>query len=335
MKILIITYSEDNYCVENVTHFLEKEGHEVYHFFSDLFPLKLTISGYFSGLEKELKITDHHGKTFLLNDLDSIWYRRLRMGGNLQNAIEKPYIPATIEESKLSFWGILNACDAFQFDYYEKHRIAANKFKQLQIAASLGMNIPPTLVTNDMSEVRNFYKEQDEDIIMKMHHSFAIYDESGQENVVFTNQFTEENLEDDYGLQLCPLTFQKKLHKKRELRITVIGDRIFSAAVDSQKLANAQLDWRKEGEALLNDWYQFPIPKKLEKQILKLMDIYQLNYGALDFIQTEDGKYHFLEINSGGEYMWLDLLFQQEISKAIAEILTGKRKRRTKKFPLF
>ena len=100
-------------------------------------------------------------------------------------------------------------------------------------------------------------------------------------------------------------------------------------------MEKAQYDWRKEGEALLFDWYEYDIPTKLKKQILKLMDLYQLNYGAMDFIETPDGKLHFLEVNSGGEYMWLDLLFKGKISEAIANVLIGNVKRREKLFPLF
>lgn len=333
-KILIITHTVENDCVPNVTKYLEKQGALVYRFDSDLFPLHTSMTGKFSsdGYYFELKTPEY---TIDLNEIDALWYRRLSIGGGLQNVMNPEYLRPTIDESHVSLWGVLNSIKAFQMDSYIKHRIANNKFTQLKLAEQIGMNIPSTLVTNNSDHLAPFYQEQQSDIIMKMHHSFAIYDHTGNENVVFTNKFPEQYLSDKKALQLCPLTFQKNLVKKRELRVTVVGEKIFSAAVDSQKMERAQYDWRKEGEALLDDWYEYDIPSQLKKQILKLMDLYQLNYGAMDFIETPDGKFHFLEVNSGGEFMWLDTLFQGKISESIADVLLGNVKRRNKLFPMY
>ncbi len=40
------------------------------------------------------------------------------------------------------------------------------------------------------------------------------------------------------------------------------------------------------------------------------MDIYHINYGAIDIIVTPEQEYYFLEINAAGEYLWLDRLAQ-------------------------
>lgn len=333
-KILIITFSNDNDCVKNTTKVLEEHGAKVYRFNSDTFPAEAKISGRFDGKNYRQIITTQDYELDLA-EISAIWYRRLKLGSGLGQRIEKKYYKPTIDESNVSFWGVINGSTAFQLDTYMKHRIAANKFKQLELAEKLGMNIPPTLVTNNMSELKKFHKEQEGDVIMKMHHSFAIYDQQGSESVVFTNEFTEEFLEDEAGLHLCPLTFQKNIRKLRELRVTVVGNQIFSAAVDSQKVETAQTDWRVEGELLLDDWYEYDIPDTLQEQILKLMDLYQLNYGAFDFIETHSGDFYFLEVNSGGEFMWLDTLFKGEISKSIALVLLNKEERRIKQFPIF
>lgn len=333
-KILILTHTIENDCVDIVSRFLKEKGAEVYRFDTDLFPLKSNIYGSFSaaGYQYHLKTPDFE---IDLGKVDSMWYRRMSLGGQLQNSMPHDMIKPTIDESHASIWGVLDAIPAFKCDTYMKHRIANNKFTQLRLAKSLGLNIPSTIVTNQSSYLKEFFKKHNEDIIMKMHHSFAIYDELGRENVVFTNKFPKDQLDDTIGLQMCPLTFQENLIKKREYRITVVGDKIFSAAVDSQVLENAKLDWRKEGVALLNNWYPQDISSKLKTQILKLMDLYQLNYGAFDFIETHDGKLHFLEVNSGGEFMWLDLIFENKISEAVADLLIGNAPRREKLFPLF
>ncbi|MBL7811546.1 MAG: MvdD family ATP-grasp ribosomal peptide maturase [Bacteroidetes bacterium] len=333
-KILIITHTAENDCVDVVTQILNGQNTQVVRFNTDLYPISTHISSkYQKGKFRFFLSTD--GTTHDISEFYAIWYRRLRLGENLNHYMKPAFIKPTIDESLTAFWGALDSCDTFILDTYMKHRIAANKMKQLTVAQSLGMQIPNTLVTNDNSQLKRFFKNQKGEIIMKMHHSFAIYDEKGNENVVFTNKFPESYLEDKMGLQLCPLTFQANIDKRRELRVTVAGNKIFTAAVDSQKLENARDDWRKEGTTLLYDWYEYDIPGKLKKQILEFMDIYQLNYGAFDFIENHKGDLYFLEVNSGGEYFWIDLVFKHQISESIAEVLMYKKKRRARLFPRF
>ena len=65
------------------------------------------------------------------------------------------------------------------------------------------------------------------------------------------------------------------------------------------------------------------------------MDLYQLNYGAFDFIETPEGEYYFLEVNAGGEFCWLDDLFDQQICRALADTLLGYLPQRSSRFPTF
>ncbi|MCK5171613.1 MAG: hypothetical protein KAQ75_17170, partial [Bacteroidales bacterium] len=66
----------------------------------------------------------------------------------------------------------------------------------------------------------------------------------------------------------------------------------------------------------------------------KLMDYYQLNYGAIDMIVTNNDKYIFLEINPVGEFFWLEENPGFPISETIADVLLNKEKRRHKRFPM-
>lgn len=334
-KVLIITHSKDNPCVERVAEALREKSVDVYRFDSDLYPVFVRLHASIDQSGREFRSITTPEYELDLAELDAIWYRRLRVGENLGQYMERSYINASIQESQDTLRGALDSLDIFQLDYYLKHRIAANKFQQLQLAQQIGMSIPDTLMGNDHTAARRFYERNREDIIVKMQSSFALYDQQGNEQVVFTNKVDNSLLTDPDALQLCPMKFQVNLKKQRELRITVVSDRLFVAAVDSQKMERARVDWRREGVALLDDWYRYEIPPQLEKQILTLMDRYQLNYGALDFIETPDGALHFLEVNSGGEFYWLDGLFEGQITQAIADTLLGVLPQRRERFPRF
>jgi glutathione synthase/RimK-type ligase-like ATP-grasp enzyme len=212
-------------------------------------------------------------------------------------------------------------------DHLRHIRHAENKQLQLQVARELGLDIPRTLTTNDPSTVRAFAESCENGIVTKMLSSFAIYDE-GKELVVFTNPVKLEELEDLSGLRLCPATFQESLSKSLEIRVTVVGQRVMSAAVDSQVSARATHDWRRDGVSMLQDWRPYELPTEVEEKILRLMDHFLLNYGAIDVILTPDGKHVFLELNPCGEFFWLERSPGLPISDAIADVLLDHAPRR-------
>jgi len=164
-------------------------------------------------------------------------------------------------------------------------------------------------------------------MVTKMLSSFAIY-EAGKELVVFTNPVKPEDLEDLSGLSLCPATFQELLPKSLEIRVTVVGHRVMSAAVDSQVSQRAVHDWRRDGVNMLQDWRPYQLPIEIEEKILRLMDYFSLNYGAIDIILTPDNRHVFLELNPSGEFFWLERSPGLPISDAIADVLLGHAPRR-------
>jgi glutathione synthase/RimK-type ligase-like ATP-grasp enzyme len=157
--------------------------------------------------------------------------------------------------------------------------------------------------------------------------SFAVY-EGGRELVVFTSPVKPEDLTDLSGLSLCPATFQEMIPKALELRATVVGDRVMSASIDSQSSERAANDWRRDGLRLIQDWRPYQLPQEVEEKILRLMDYFVLNYGAVDIIVTPDGRHVFLEVNPAGEFFWLERSPGLPISDAIADVLLGRSYRR-------
>ena len=217
--------------------------------------------------------------------------------------------------------------NCFQIGKFSQYRRLDSKEEQMKIASSLGLKIPETCITNNPDEAKKFVLSHPKGAITKMQSSFAI-DRGGVEHVVFTNVITEDNLEAIDSLQYCPMQFQEKLEKQKELRITIVGDAVFSFAVDSQKLDNAKIDWRREGVELLDQWEPYDLPEPIKQKLLKMMDIYQINYGAVDIIVTPENEHYFLEINSAGEFFWLDRLIDGAISDQIAKVLSDEAPRR-------
>ncbi len=326
-EILIITHSKDNASIEMVTKSLEAKGAKAIRLNTDFFPLKSNLEATYGEGQQSLFYVDEHGVRHDLNNLEAVWYRRSRLSTGINEVMEAKYLRPTVKEVQRSFWGIMASLEVFTFDPYHTIKTADEKPLQLKIAQSLGLNIPKSLVCNSPDAVKVFKETCPNGIVTKMMSSFAIY-EDGKENVVYTNELSDEDIADMEGLQLCPMTFQEKIEKKVELRITIVGDKIFTAAIDSQVSEKAKLDWRRDGHDMIEDWVPYELPDEIGQKLLKLMDELRLNYGAIDMIVTPENKYVFLEINPVGEFFWLQIYSDLSISEAIAEVLLGERMRR-------
>lgn len=332
MNVLIITKCGDNDCIESVTSAIETRGAKAIRFDTDRFPTELTLDIHLDGTERRVLLRGQ-GVDADLTQVDAIWYRRTRFGGRLPETMDKQHKRAALREIQVTVLGMLACLDAFTLDPLPLVRWAGNKQLQLQIAHDVGLETPATLTTNDADAVRSFYENNADGTVVKMLSSFAIFDDDGRENVVFTTPLKPENLETLDNLRLCPMTFQAMVPKKLELRVTVVGDRVFSAAIDSQALDRAKVDWRREGEALVEQWKPFDLPPDVKNHVLRLMDHFGLNYGAIDIIVTPDDRYVFLEVNPVGEFFWLERCPGLPIGEAVAEVLLGQAYRRPQNLP--
>jgi len=327
MSILIITHSDDNDSVTRVAEAIARTGGHTIRFDTDRYPTEVRLTAYYdtSGDER-LTLTNEEGK-FDLREVTAVWHRRISFGAHLPAGLDKQLRHASLGETSAAAHGMLASLKAFRMDHIQHIRRAENKQLQLQVARELGLDIPRTLTTNDPTAVRAFAKSCENGIVTKMLSSFAIYEE-GKELVVFTNRVKPEDLADLSGLSICPATFQELVPKSLEIRVTVVGQRVMSASVDSQVSERAAHDWRRDGVSMLQDWRPYQLPVEIEEKILRLMDYFSLNYGALDIILTPDGKHVFIELNPCGEFFWLERTPGLPISGAIAALLLGHSQRR-------
>jgi MvdD family ATP-grasp ribosomal peptide maturase len=323
MTVLIITRSDDNESVSMVTEAVARKGGKAIRFDTDRYPTEVRLSAYYGkGDDERLTLTNDEGE-FDLRAVEAIWHRRLNFGAQLPLTLDRQLRHASLGETRAAAQGMLASLKAFRMDDVQHIRHAENKQLQLQVARELGLEIPRTLTTNDPAAVRDFAESCENGIVTKMLSSFAVYEE-GRELVVFTNPVMPEDLTDLSGLSLCPMTFQEMIPKALELRTTVVGKRVMSASIDSQSSVRAAHDWRRDGLRMLQDWKPYELPREAEEKILRLMDHFVLNYGAIDIIVTPDGRHVFLEINPVGEFFWLERCPGLPIADAIADVLLGR-----------
>ncbi len=325
MTILLITHSRDNDAPLEVARALEARGERTWRFDTDLFPTQLQVV-----LDEATggRLTGPQG-TLELAEVTGVYYRRSAVGSRIPNDMGPQLRGASVEESRRVVFGMMAALDVFSLDQVDRVRRAEHKPLQLRLARALGLEVPRTLTTNDAQAVRAFAASCPGGVVTKMMAPIAVHDEQGREQVLFTNPLGAEQLEDLEGLDLCPMTFQERATKALELRVTVVGEQVMAASIDSQALPRSREDWRREGRALIEAWKPYTLPEPVRVGALKLMDALGLNYGAFDFIVTPEGRHLFLEVNPAGEFMWLMRHPGLPIAEALADVLSGRAPRRT------
>lgn len=195
------------------------------------------------------------------------------------------------------------------------------KFHQLERAKVFGLSVPKTLITNNPIEVKAFYKKCNFNVITKSLGT-TMLNYGGEVLHTYSHKLTKEEQEAflEY-VYLAPTFFQEYIEKKIELRITVIGEKVFSCEIHSQEVDGAKIDWRA-----VEPW-DIPhkihhLPHDLEKKLINYINSYNLSFGAFDFILRPNGEYVFLELNPNGQWYWIEMMTKMPMAKAMAELLT-------------
>ena len=200
--------------------------------------------------------------------------------------------------------------------------VASRKALQLRVARELGLRTPRTLITSDPDEARRFITAQG--IGRTIFKTFSCTHQVWRE----TRLVRAEELEMLDQVRVSPVIFQEYISATADLRVTVVGDRIFPAAIDSRG-TDYEVDFRMSlGQARTEPC---ELPVEIEERLFALMNRLGLVYGAIDLRRTEDGDYVFLEINTGGEFLFIEDRTGQPITEAVADWLSNPRARESKR----
>jgi glutathione synthase/RimK-type ligase-like ATP-grasp enzyme len=249
------------------------------------------------------------------NDYQAVWFRRTKLPEikELSN-YEKLYVWNEIECFFKNLFSILPVnWLSSPVSVYE----AENKLLQLKAAQELGFDVPNTLLTNSKTELRDFYYDNGRDIVVKPISQTRVSN-SDASTFIFTNLILPQHIAELEQFDLTPCIFQRKIPKKYELRVTVVGEQVFAAAIDSQKDEETKVDWRKKRLK----FKEVELPMDLQNLCVQLLKTLNLGFGAIDLVKTPSGEYVFLEINPNGQWAWIENQTGQKISNAIIKYLT-------------
>jgi glutathione synthase/RimK-type ligase-like ATP-grasp enzyme len=203
------------------------------------------------------------------------------------------------------------------------NRECSSKSLQQRVARKCGLKTPATFIGSSPGLAREFaeriWASGKRCCTKNIESTHAVI--AGVKHARLTKIFSKEHLPLLDDLAICPMIFQEYIEKRCEYRVTVVGEHVFSCRIESQAA----------GGSTTVDWRNYNIPRTphfaanlgpfLDSQLKTLVKTLGLTFGAIDLVENEHGEIFFLEVNSLGQWLWIEDLTEMPISRAVASYL--------------
>jgi glutathione synthase/RimK-type ligase-like ATP-grasp enzyme len=310
--ILVISHEQDPHA-ERVLRHLEADGRQVLLLNLSELPHRATLSiEYDRRGHPRIDYVRATGQSFALNSARAVWWRRPQ-APDLSSVTDPQVNLFTANEWNEAINGLWQLLDARWMNDPTRDDAASRKARQLRVAAEVGLKVPRTLITSDPERAQRFAERAGVQTVYKTFScTHAIWRE--------TRLLRDEDLAQVDAVRVAPVIFQEFIPADCDLRITAVGGKLFPAAIRSTPREGA-IDFRTSmGDAAVGIEQ---LPAKISEKLAKLMTRLGLVYGAIDMRRTPDGDYYFFEVNTAGEFLFIEDRTQQPIARAIADWLAA------------
>lgn len=258
------------------------------------------------------------GKAIDLSQVRSVWWRRpgeTKLSPTLRPE-ERKWLKTECAHALRGLWATV---DALWVSPPQNIRQASLKLWQLLVARELGFRVPAFIVTNQVDRAAAFIAAAPGKVIVKVLANPTIFNRT-HAATIYTHVVTRDDEQQLDAVRYGPTFLQHLVVKRKDIRVTVIGDSVFAAAIDSVAVEEGRIDFRR---AEVFDLPHDPIelPQALKTACQALVRRLGLRFGAIDLLLTDDGEYHFLEINPNGQWLWIEWTTEMPLTKAMCDLL--------------
>lgn len=318
MTALVLTSSDDP-TANRVCRALDLRGGD--HARMDLgdFPSRLSFSasgpahrwvGWLSDGQRELR----------LSEITSVYYRR-PTSFRFPEAVDEQHRRFAANEARQGLGGLLESLPVPFVNRPSASADAEMKPVQLQVAAKVGFQVPPTLITSSGQEARAFLAEVGDAIYKPLTSPFLYQD--GGTKLVYATRVQTEDLNDE-AVSLCACQFQAFVPKAFDVRLTAVGDNCFATRIRAGS-DQSYVDWRADYPSL--GYEPVDTPPQIAESITTYLKRFRLSMGCFDFSvgPGPDGPemWWFLECGPNAQWGWIEHETDYPISDSIAALLIG------------
>jgi hypothetical protein len=313
--VVVIFAREDDRHAAAVSAILRRDhGRQVTIVDLSLFPSVLRVACTFSDRRNDGSFVDGNGRRVPLDSVTACWWRRpqgLQPDARLADARVRQF---AVLESQSGLYGLLRCWPGLWVNDIENDQNADFKPRQLAAMRRLGLRFPETLVTNDPDEARSFFDRHNGDVVYKAFNQTGVM-------WLPTRRLLPADLAALPSLQFAPVIFQRFVDGPQDIRVTVVGEQVFATEF---VIADADcIDHRLVMASVPCIAHTLPPP--VAADALRLVRALGLEYGSIDLRIMPDGAYVFFEINTAGEFLYLEERTGRPIAAAVAAHLASGR----------
>ncbi len=318
--VLVLTNSADGSHTDVVLAKLKDRGETIFRFDSDKLQrgeptIEFSVENGLSSFQ-----FNSNGNTIESHNIKSVWYRRPNhFALNISDTVQKKFAE---EETRYALEGIwLSIPNAFWLSRPDSIERARKKLFQLSLACRVGFTIPRTLVTNDPEKAMSFFESCHGKMIFKtIKQGFLGYGDKGFN--IPTTLIERKHLDQIKLVKCPPCLFQEYVDKFYELRVTIVGNKVFPVRIDSQLHQETLVDWRNPAFMDKLNYRVVALPENILTLCMEMMRELGLEFGAFDLAVDKKGQFVFFEVNPNGQWYWLEHYAGACISDAITDILS-------------
>jgi glutathione synthase/RimK-type ligase-like ATP-grasp enzyme len=299
MKVIVLAHDRDNHTAP-IRWALQQAGREV-----ECWP------GLASTPERQASIS--FGEEIRLslgpvsvNPGDVVWVRRPQAAKHNPNVSpeDKNFAEGEYRWFSLSLLYMLETLPIRVVNPYSSSRFINNKAVQLVLARNCGMKVPYTLMTNSSAAVKDFVHDGHKTICKSFFPH--IWTREGSKNLAVTETFeiTQAMLpHNDEVLTYAPAIYQEMIVKTFDVRTVLLGNNVYSYALRNP---NGSLDWRQDAGQGIVQVEPIETPAAVERGLIEFARQSGIGYGSFDFAIDDQNQWWYLEVNEGGQFLWLD-----------------------------
>lgn len=316
--ILILTNSDDA-TADFLCERLLRESITHFRFDTDTDLTQVTVG--YNSTGPFLQVSQHRLSP---SDIRHVWYRR-----------PKPIMP-TIDAPDAERWQVAyewsEAIEGFLahiplkrwINHPSRNACASHKLEQLSKAASYGLQIPDSIVTQSGNVLQAFWSQHKGDVIVKPIACGYIEREQPHEDTqIYTNRLSESDIAAIGELPNCPTFFQHLISKAIDVRIVVVDDEVTAIGIRGTDSDGKQrVDIRRNNMSDVR-YESMDLPTNISNSLKALLQSYELRFAAIDMAVDNFGNWVFFEINPNGQWAWLDLAGASDIAASFVRAFSS------------
>lgn len=318
--LLVVTNKSDLACDYLILR-LKERGIRFVRLNTEDFGRAFQIDISFDGGSK-CRLTVKDGQTFSGEEITGVYFRQPR-APNVPDGTadtDRLFVRRELKETLRGLWRLIDTRK--WLNHPRDLWLASNKLEQLAVAGRLGFRIPETCVSMSATRVRAFYDEHDGRIICKAVKNGFSHDDATV-TLAMTRRVDRAFIDNFDSYAAVPMIYQREIAKTYDVRVTLIGDRLFPVAIHSQEREDTEVDWRLWDVSAFDLRHeQIELPQDVAAYCRAIAKHFNLGFAAIDLVRGTDGVFYFLEVNPNGQWAWIEQKTGYPIRDAIIDRLT-------------